>query len=214
MTHLIPFNREPQPNSSDEKQQSSPLIKSPQPVLDEPGPTFPVSKKERVPSDAELEQLRELLQQRDDEINVLLKILKQERQRANEAESALKEAGLSMERKRPPSPILGQTSPLRVDGPVPESMISMVSSTKSASSRNTLVSAVSLPSSQSRAVTTTEQCHSSRAATSTPTATTVESRSAGVVESRSSQDWTAMKAGIYIYVVCTNYAVGEGIDTL
>ena len=114
---------------------------------------------------------------------------------------------MSMERKRPSSPILGRTSPIRVDGSVPESMISMVSSTTNASSRTTVGSAVSLPSSQSRsssAVTTTEQHHSSRAATiaaSTPAASTVGSRSAGVMESRSSQDWSVMQAGI-----CLMYA--------
>ena len=205
MICLTHFTRNSQPNNSNETQQSSPV--SLQSTLDKSGPALPLSKKERVTSDTELQQLRELLQQRDDEINVLLKILKQERQRANEAELALKEAGVSMERKRPPSPILGRTSPLRVDGPVPESMISMVSSTTSASSRTTVGSAVSLPSSQSRsssAVITTEQHHSSRAATtaaSTPAASTVGSRSAGVMESRSSQDWSVMKAGI-----CKTYA--------
>jgi hypothetical protein len=178
--------------------------------LDEPGPTTVVSKKkERVISDGELQELRELLQQRDDEINVLLKILKQERRRANEAESALKEAGLSVERKRPPSPILGRTSPLRVDGPVPESMISMVSSTNSASSRNTVGSAVSLPSSQSRsssAVSTSERRrHSSGATTTTVAASATagsgsRSTSSGVGESRSSQDWSAMKAGNNIII--------------
>ena len=199
MIHLIHFNRDPQPNNSDEKQQPSPV--SPQPDLDKSGPSLQ-NKKERVTSDAELQQLRELLQQRDDEINVLLKILKQERRRANEAESALKEASLAVERKRPPSPILGRTSPLRVDGPVPESMISMVSSTNSASSQNTVGSAVSLPSSQIRSslgMTTTERHHSSDAATTasaTASTAAVGSRSAGGVgESCSSQDWSAMKAG-------------------
>ena len=189
--------RDPQPNNGDEKQQPSPV--SPQPVLDKPGPSL--QNKEGVMSDAELQQLRELLQQRDNEINVLLKILKQERRRANEAESALKEAGLAVERKRPPSPILGRTSPLWVDGPVPESLISMVSLTNNASSQNTVGSAVSLPSSQSRlssAVTTTEWRHSSGAAT-TATASTATGGScstSGVVDSR---DWSAMKAGIYKY---------------
>lgn len=201
------FNRNSQPNEGDEEQQSSTV--SPQPVLDKPEPTtVPPNKKERVMSDGELQQLRELLQQRDDEINVLLKILKQERQRANEAESALKEAGLSVERKRPPSPILGRTSPLRVEGPVPESMISMVSATRSALSRNAIGSAVSLPSSQSwssSAVTSTERRHSSGPTATTATATVAGSTTAGgscstsgVGESRSSQDWTAMKAGIII----------------
>ena len=203
MIHLIHFNRDPQPNTSDVNQQQSSLV-PPQPGLDKPVPTTVASnKKERVISDGELQQLRELLQQRDDEINVLLKILKQERRRANEAESALKEAGLSVEKRRPSSPILGRTSPLRVDGPVPESMISMVSSTSSASSRNTVGSAVSLPSSQSRsssAVTILERHHSSGAgdATATVAASTATNGSrstSGVGESRSSQDWSAMKAG-------------------
>ena len=113
-----------------------------------------------------------------------------------------------MERKRPPSPILGRTSPLRVEGPVPESMISMVSATKSALSRNTVGSAVSLPSSwswSSSAVTSTERHCSSGPAATTATATVAASTTAGgsrstsgVGESRSSQDWTAMKAGIII----------------
>ena len=195
---MIHFNRDPQPNNNDERQQPSPV--PPQPVLDKPGPSL--QNKERVTSDAELQQLRELLQQRDDEINILLKILKQERRRANEAESALKETGLAVERKRPPSPILGRTSPLQVDGPVPESMISMVSSTNSASSQNTVGSAVSLPSSQIRsnsAVTTTERRHSSGAATtatvSASTAAVGSCSTSGVGESHSSQDWSAMKAG-------------------
>ena len=203
MIHLIHFNRDPQPNTSDVNRQQSSLV-SPQPGLDKPVPAIVASnKKERVISDGELQQLRELLQQRDDEINVLLKILKQERRRANEAESALKEAGLSVEKRRPSSPILGRTSPLQVDGPVPESMISMVSSTSSASSRNTVGSAVSLPSSQSRsssAVTSSERRHSSGAGDTTATvaASTAANGShstSGVGESRSSQDWSVMKAG-------------------
>ena len=201
---MFVFSRSSQPNTSDANQSSH---ASPPPDLDKPVPTtFASSKKERVASDGELQQLRELLQQRDDEINVLLKILKQERRRANEAESALKEAGLSVEKRRPPSPILGRTSPLRVEGPVPESMISMVSSTNSASSRNTVGSAASLSSSQSRsssAVTSSERRHSSGAGNSAATvaASTAAngSRSAsGVGESRSSQDWSAMKAGMNV----------------
>lgn len=201
------FNRNSQPNEGDEEQQSSTV--SPRPISDKPETiTVPPSKEERVMSDGELQQLRELLQQRDDEINVLLKILKQERRRANEAESALKEAGLSVERKRPPSPILGRTSPLQMEGPVPESMISMVSATRSALSRNAVGSAVSLPSSQSwssSAVTSTERRRSSGPTATTATAAVAASTTAGgsrstsgVGESRSSQDWTAMKAGISI----------------
>ena len=68
-----------------------------------------------VTSDSEVQRLRDLLQQRDDEINVLLKMLKQERRRAAEAELALKEAGgADLSKKRPPSPILGRTSPIQV----------------------------------------------------------------------------------------------------
>ncbi len=226
MIYPIRFNRNLQPNTSDTNQQQSSLV-SPQPGLDEPGPTTVVSKKkERVISDGELQELRELLRQRDDEINVLLKILKQERRRANEAESALKEAGLSVERKRPPSPILGRTSPLRVDGPVPESMISMVSSTNGASSRNTVGSAVSLPSSQSRsssAVSTSERRrHSSGAATTATVAASTtagsgsRTTSSGVGESRSSQDWSAMKAGknitIMVYII-KSQSLGGGVRT-
>ena len=204
MIHLIHFNRDPQPNTSDVNRQQSSFI-PPQPGLDKPVPTTVASnKKERVISDGELQQLRELLQQRDDEINVLLKILKQERRRANEAESALKEAGLSVEKRRPSSPILGRTSPLRVDGPVPESMISMVSSTSSTSNRNTVGSTASLPSSRSRsssAVTTSsERRHSSGAGDATAivaasTAVNGSHSTSGAGESRSSQDWSAMKAG-------------------
>ena len=160
-------------------------------MLDQPRPI--PAKKERVTSDAELQQLRELLQQRDDEINVLLKILKQERRRANEAESALKEAGVAVERKRPLSPILGRTSPLQVEGPVPDSMISMVSSATKRASSGTFVGTTVSMSSQSRPSSTrtsTEQRHSSSATT-----TAVGSHN-GVADSRSSQDWSAMKAGI------------------
>lgn len=64
---------------------------------------------EVVATDKELQRLRELLKQRDDEINVLLKMLKQEKRRAAEGEAALKEAGLPP--LRPISPILGRTSP-------------------------------------------------------------------------------------------------------
>ena len=66
-------------------------------------------------SDAELQRLRELLKQRDDEINILLKMLKQEKRRALEAEVALKDAGVDTW-KRSNSPILGRTSPLQTEG--------------------------------------------------------------------------------------------------
>eukprot|EP00731_Ephydatia_muelleri_P027714 Em0019g587a len=69
-----------------------------------------------VANDKELQRLRDLLKQRDEEImtltevpDVLLKMLKQEKRRAAEGEVALKEAGLPPLRSI--SPILGRTSP-------------------------------------------------------------------------------------------------------
>lgn len=121
-------------------------------------------------------------------------MLKQERRRAGEAELALKEAGLSLDKKRRSSPILGRTSPIRVEGPVPESMTSLVSSVvKSTSSdrhsgtASSAVSAHSTDSAQRPNLSSTLEERSVRRDHATP--------SSGVVESRSSQDWSAVKAG-------------------
>ena len=140
-----------------------------------------------VTSDAELQRLRELLQQRDDEINVLLKMLKQERRRAREAELALKEAGVAVDRKRPPSPILGRTSPLEVKGHVPDTMTSLVSSAKKStrgcgSDTPSVVSSLGVSSTGGQ----------DRGSAASP--------SHGVMESRSSQDWKAVRAGTCAYV--------------
>lgn len=64
-------------------------------------------------SDAELQNLRDLLKQRDDEISILLKMLKQEKRRAANAEATLKQSGI--EYTKPSSPILGRTSPLQLE---------------------------------------------------------------------------------------------------
>ena len=74
-----------------------------------------------APTSAELQRLQELLSQRDDEINILLKMLKQEKRRAAEAEAMLKTNATSTTsttelagRIRPQSPLLGRTSPLQL----------------------------------------------------------------------------------------------------
>ena len=133
-------------------------------------------------SDAELQRLRDLLQQRDDEINVLLKMLKQEKRRAAEAEAALKDAGVAVDKGRPPSPVLGRTSPIQVEGPVPASMTSLVSSVKSNAGGPSMAS-LSTSRQMMGSSSTAEQCHSDA------------DTSHSVVESRSSQDWKAVKAG-------------------
>ena len=68
-------------------------------------------------SDAELQKLRDLLKQRDDEISVLLKMLKQEKRRAAGAEATLKRSGV--QHTKSSSPILGRTSPLQVQPGTP-----------------------------------------------------------------------------------------------
>lgn len=178
--------------SGSDKQQSTPI--SPQPVLLKFGSSVP-HKKETVMSDTELQMLKELLKQRNDEINVLLKMLKQERRRANEAESTLKDAGLAMEKKRPPSPILGRTSPLSVEGPVPDSMISMLSSTKSRPKRTTLESVTPVllqDKSSSGMVVANWQCSTSVTATATAAGGAFHS---DIADSCCSEDWSAVKAG-------------------
>lgn len=63
-------------------------------------------------SDTELQDLRELLKQRDDEISVLLKMLKQEKRRAAHAEATLEQSGVQYSAVT--SPILGRTSPMQL----------------------------------------------------------------------------------------------------
>ena len=72
---------------------------------------------ERVVSDSELQRLRDLLKQRDDEISVLLKMLKQEKRRAADAEASLQRSG--GQPIKPSSPILGRTSPLQLEARAP-----------------------------------------------------------------------------------------------
>ena len=169
------INRGPQPN--EDEQQTSTAER----VSDKGG---------GVTSDLELQRLRDLLQQRDDEINVLLKMLKQERRRAGEAEVALKEAGLSLDKKSRSSPILGRTSPIQVEGPVPNSMMSLVKAGRLSASRDSAIgSAVS-----TRIHTTgTPQMGSSSSGEQSSHSSATSAHS--MVESRSSQDWNAVKAG-------------------
>lgn len=68
-------------------------------------------------TNGELLQLRDLLQQRDDEISVLLKMLKQEKRRAADAEASLKKSGGAP--IKPSSPIMGRTSPLQLEPGAP-----------------------------------------------------------------------------------------------
>ncbi len=62
-----------------------------------------------IASRSELHKFTDLLKQRDDEISVLLKMLKQEKRRAAEAESCLKK--FENPPIQPPNPILGKRSP-------------------------------------------------------------------------------------------------------
>lgn len=98
-------------------------------------------------SDTELQRLRDLLKQRDDEINILLKMLKQEKRRALEAEVALKDAGVN-NWKRSSSPILGRTSPMQSEGG--SSVPSTASRSVAESPQSVSVSSVVSPSASGR----------------------------------------------------------------
>ena len=152
-----------------------------------PSAQHTVENERKVTSDAELQRLRDLLQQRDDEINVLLKMLKQEKRRAAEAEAALKDAGMAIDKRRPLSPVLGRTSPIQVEGPIPDSMTSLVSSMKSSSVGGSTASVST--SQQMMGLSSTAEQHRSGTGTSH-----------SMIESRSSQDWKAVKAGTCTYM--------------
>ena len=86
------------------------------------------------------------------------------------------------------------TLPVQVEGPVPDSMISIVSSSVKGSLSGAATSSAEPPS---RPVSTAETgSHRSGVAAAQPSS---------VVESRSSQDWKAVKAGIHLQILmqCT-----------
>lgn len=77
----------------------------------------------------ELEMIQERLRQRDGEINILLRMLKQERKRADRAEGALSVAGVPVRTVSPVSP--DRLSPVRLsrNASVPSSVTSNATST-------------------------------------------------------------------------------------
>ena len=122
-------------------------------------------------------------------------MLKQERRRAGEAEVALKEAGLSLDKKSRSSPILGRTSPIQVEGPVPDSMMSLVKAGKLSASRDSAIG-----SAVSTHTTGTPRVGSSSSGERSSHSSTTSAHS--MVESRSSQDWNAVKAGTTTLCTC------------
>ena len=85
----------------------------------------------------ELELLQNRLQQRDAEIRILLRLMKQERKRANRAEAALSSAGMEVRATSPASP--DRLSPLRLARSIGATAAGSVSTTESSLEGSLLV---------------------------------------------------------------------------
>ena len=72
-----------------------------------------VSASSEDPNSETQQDLRDLLRQRDDEISVLLKILKQEKRKTADAEASLKRSG--GQQMSPSTTILDQTGPVQLE---------------------------------------------------------------------------------------------------